>query len=253
VVGDGLLIAAGTLFVAAPMAATIAAGLSADLADLIAEPAIRRAAATSLAIASAATILSVLLASAIIAARHAASAVRQPVARGFRAALSAAGSLILLVPPVVLGAGWFIALRGRVDPFAAAPAIVVAVNALMALPFVLRVLEPAHASHMVRTERLSASLGLGGWRRLRLVDLPALAPSLGAAAAFAMALSLGDLGAIALFGSQDLVTLPYLLLQRMGSYRTDDAAGIALILAVLCFVFMAAGTRSGRMPERAVP
>ena len=45
----------------------------------------------------------------------------------------------------------------------------------------------------------------------------------------AMALSLGDLGAIALFGSQDVVTLPYLLLQRMGSYRTSDAAGLALV------------------------
>ena len=38
--------------------------------------------------------------------------------------------------------------------------------------------------------------------------------------AFAMALSLGDLGVIALFGSDSVQTLPYLLLERMGSYRT---------------------------------
>ena len=43
-----------------------------------------------------------------------------------------------------------------------------------------------------------------------------------------MALSLGDLGVIALFGSDAVKTLPYLLLERMGSYRTADAAGLAL-------------------------
>ena len=45
-----------------------------------------------------------------------------------------------------------------------------------------------------------------------------------------MALSLGDLGVIALFGSDSVQTLPYLLLARMGSYRTADAAGLALML-----------------------
>ena len=56
--------------------------------------------------------------------------------------------------------------------------------------------------------------------------------------AFAMALSLGDLGVIALFGSDAVQTLPYLLLARMGSYRTEDAAGLALVLGVLCLVLM---------------
>jgi thiamine transport system permease protein len=56
---------------------------------------------------------------------------------------------------------------------------------------------------------------------------PGLRRAILLAVAFATALSLGDLGAIALFGSQDVITLPYLLLQRMGSYRTDDAAGLA--------------------------
>jgi thiamine transport system permease protein len=96
---------------------------------------------------------------------------------------------------------------------------------------------------VLRTGRLSASLGLGGLARWRRVDLPALGGVLATAGAFAMALSLGDLGAIALFGSQDLVTLPYLLYQRMGSYRTEDAAGLALLLGLVCLVLMIGGTR----------
>ncbi|MDX1732501.1 MAG: thiamine biosynthesis protein ThiP, partial [Aurantimonas coralicida] len=40
-----------------------------------------------------------------------------------------------------------------------------------------------------------------------------------------------------------LVTLPYLLLQRMGSYRTADAAGLALLLGILCLSLMALAER----------
>jgi ABC-type sulfate transport system permease component len=47
-----------------------------------------------------------------------------------------------------------------------------------------------------------------------------------------LALSLGDLGAIALFGSDRIITLPWLLYQKLGSYRTDDAAGLALLLGI---------------------
>ena len=54
----------------------------------------------------------------------------------------------------------------------------------------------------------------------------------------AMALSLGDLGVIALFGSEYVKTLPYLLLERLSAYRTQDAAGLALMLGALCFGLM---------------
>ena len=78
----------------------------------------------------------------------------------------------------------------------------------------------------------AASLGISGWNRLRLVDWPSLRRPLATGFAFAMALSLGDLGVIALFGSDAVQTLPYLLLARMGSYRTADAAGLALLLGL---------------------
>ncbi len=57
-----------------------------------------------------------------------------------------------------------------------------------------------------------------------------------------MALSLGDLGAVALFGSEGFVTLPWLVYSRMGSYRTNDADGLALILGIICLLLTIAGT-----------
>ena len=250
-IADFGLIGLAALFLLSPLASVAIAGLAADLPRLLSEPIVWRAVATSLGIALCAAILSVTAALALVRARHAARplAATRLWARFFRAAASAGSSLVLLVPPIVLGAGWFVLLRGHVDVFALAPVLVVVINAIMALPFVMRVLEPAHDTHMARTERLSIALGLTGVHRLALVDWPGLRRSFLLATAFAMALSLGDLGAIALFGSQDVVTLPYLLLQRMGSYRTADAAGLALLLGLVCLALMFFAGRDGSQRE----
>ncbi len=66
-----------------------------------------------------------------------------------------------------------------------------------------------------------------------------------------MALSLGDLGAVALFGSDSLVTLPWLVYSKLGSYRTNDAAGFALILGLVCFVLTVLGTAGQTDEEEA--
>lgn len=126
-----------------------------------------------------------------------------------------------------------------------APAMVVVVNAIMALPFAIRIMRPAYDAASSGHERLCASLGILGFKRFRLIDWPVMRRSTFLAFAFAMALSLGDLGVIALFGSDQVQTLPYLLLQRMGSYRTQDAAGLALIIGVLCLalLFLSSGAR----------
>lgn len=245
---DAALIALGAGFLIAPLIAIVVSGIEADLPKLLTERAVWRAIGTSLGIAAAAGLAGLLLALAIAGARYAARPLtrRHASARLLRSSAAAASSLILLVPPIVLGAGWFVLLHAHVDVFALAPAIVVLVNAMMALPFVIRVVEPALASHMARTARLSLSLGITGWHRFRIVDWPGLRRPLAVAFAFAMALSLGDLGAIALFGGNGTVTLPYLLLQRMGSYRTSDAAGLALLLGLVCLGLMTLGTTRPR-------
>jgi thiamine transport system permease protein len=66
-----------------------------------------------------------------------------------------------------------------------------------------------------------------------------------------VALSLGDLGVAAFFGTGNIVTLPLLLYERMGAYRQDEAASVALLLAVLVLgLFLAAQNRSGDLFAR---
>lgn len=238
------LIALGSAFVFAPMAATLASGLAADFSRLIFRPALWQAIATSLGIAAAAACLSLVVALLLIRARFDDPDRPTRRKRALDGIAGATGSLVLLVPPVVMGAGWFLLLRGGRSSILPPLAIIVTINAMMALPFVMRVLETAYRAVLARNGRLALSLGVTGWHRIRRVDLPALVKPLRAAFAFAMALSLGDLGAIALFGNENLATLPWLLYQSMGSYRTTDAAGIALILGVLCVTLMIFADRS---------
>jgi thiamine transport system permease protein len=243
-VADALLIAMGAAFVFAPMAATLLSGLAADFSRLIFRPALWQAIATSLAIAAAAAVLSIMVALLLIRARFGEAGDGDPRRRALDGMAGATGSLVLLVPPVVMGAGWFLLMRGGRSSLLAPLAIIVTINAMMALPFVMRVLETAYRAALNRNGRLALSLGVTGWNRIRRIDLPALARPLRAAFAFAMALSLGDLGAVALFGNENLVTLPWLLYQSMGSYRTTDAAGIALVLGLLCVTLMIFADRS---------
>lgn len=247
---DSLLLLIAVLFLGFPLVSIIAAGLHADLIKLLQEAIFWQSAGMSLAISLSAALLSIVLSMAMIRARHAILSKRRRgvTDRSFFTAMGGASSMVLLVPPIVLATGWFMALRPFGDATRFAAVLVVLINMLMALPFVMRVLEPAYVVHQRRTQKLAASLGIASAARLRLIDWPALKKPLLTALSFAMALSLGDLGAVALFGSEGFVTLPWLVYSRMGSYRTNDADGLALILGIICLLLTIAGT-AGR-PRR---
>ena len=248
---DGLILLVFTLFTAAPLAATLVSGLAADFGRLALDPLLHRALATSLAISFASASLSLAIALPIVLVPRLAETDGVGLATRLMArALPATGSLILLVPPVVVATGWFLMLRTFGETGRFAPVIITVINALMALPFVVRVLEPAYGTHLTRTARLALSLGVTGMYRLRWIDWPALRKPFLTAFAFAMALSLGDLSAVAIFGAEGFATLPWLLFSRMASYRTADAAGIALILGVICLLLTLPSTAAERKTER---
>ena len=159
--------------------------------------------------------------------------------------------MLLVLPPFVIGAGWFLLLNRFGIAFALAPLAIIMVNAMMSLPFALRILMAAEEALGADLNRLCANLGLNGWTRLRLIDLPRHARAFAFAGALSGALSLGDLGIAALFGSERLVTLPLLLQQRMGSYRQADAAALAGLLASLCLLIFAAADAAARRHAKA--
>jgi thiamine transport system permease protein len=154
-------------------------------------------------------------------------------------ALDLAGSIVLGLSPLAVGAGLFLLLVDLVGAFRWSLAPVVLLTALLALPYAMRLVGPALSRSAAMHDRLCASLDLKGWNRWRLIEWPQLRPSIGFALALAVTLALGDLAAIALFGAPDNATLPLLLYQLLAGYRMSEAGGVALFLVLLAiFLFV---------------
>jgi thiamine transport system permease protein len=212
---------------ASPLLATLIDGI-AGLGDVLAQPAFWDAVITSLWIGAASTCLALALALIVGSARAAATS------RTSRTALSAPAYAYLAVPAVALSLGAFLFVRNLgLAPEAAAPAVVVIANALLSLPFAMATLAPPLEAIARSRGKLIRSLGLSGTTQFFIIEWPLVARDAGLVLALGFCFSLGDLGVIALFGTQSFTTLPLLMVRALGAYRTHDAASIAALMLVL--------------------
>lgn len=145
----------------------------------------------------------------------------------------AIGLIGLSASPLMIGTGWFILINPIADPVPLALPVTALINALMALPFALRILVPPMRDVLKTFDRLSRALGLRGWTAWRWLVIPRLRAQIGFTAGLTGALSVGDLGVIALFADPDRATLPLQMYRLMGAYRTEAAAGAALVLLAM--------------------
>ncbi|MBF9045828.1 ABC transporter permease subunit [Rhodobacterales bacterium LSUCC0031] len=231
---DTAAILAAALFLLLPMLAVVLRGMPA-LPSL--PPQVWEAALRSILLALSSTVLAVALALpiALLAARLARPALVEVLA-----------FLTIAVSPLVIGTGLFTLIRPFANPVALALPVTGLVNALVALPFILRALVPAAMAAEATQGRLADALGMAGWARLRHAILPRVIRPLGFGAGLAAAFSMGDLGVIALFSMPGQGTLPLEMYRLMGAYRTDDAQGAAVLLMALTLALFWAFDRGGR-------
>ena len=234
---DRFVIAIGAVFLLAPLLGVVLRGLP-GLAEMPRE--IWAALWMSVTIAAASAVIAV--AGALVMA--------QAVLAGGGRMGEVVAALPLIISPFVLGTGLFLMINPVADPFALAWPVTAGVNAALSLPFVLRLMLPALARVRRDYGPLCDSLGLVGWARVRRVTWPGIRAPLGFATGLALALSMGDLGVIALFAPVDGATLPLLMYRLMGAYRLDAAAGVALVLVAVSFAGFALLERGGRLGAR---
>ncbi|WP_435230420.1 thiamine/thiamine pyrophosphate ABC transporter permease ThiP [Pseudopelagicola sp. nBUS_20] len=182
------------------------------------------AAGVSLIVSLGSTVLMVCLAIPI--------AVTSSIGRGN---LEAVGLLGMAASPLVIGTGLFIIIYRIADPFLLAFPVTAVVNAIMALPFALRVLVPAVRDVVQGYWQLSASLNISGLTWMWLVLLPRLRSSLGFACGLTAAMSMGDLGVVVLFADSQNATLPLQMFRLMGAYQMQAAASAAVLLMMMSF------------------
>ncbi|MDP5359815.1 MAG: thiamine/thiamine pyrophosphate ABC transporter permease ThiP, partial [Paracoccaceae bacterium] len=188
------------------------------------------------------------LRSIVVAIGSAALCIAMSIALALRggAVVAVVGVLPLAASGLGVGTGAFLIVFPVVRPSDVALLITMLVNATLALPFALRAIAPAVVQVVDDYGRLAASLDLRGKDWLRLIVLPRIRRPLGFAAGVAAALSMGDLGVVALFAGQSEETLPLAMYRLMGAYRMEAAASAALVLLVLSFAMFWICDQGGR-------
>jgi thiamine transport system permease protein len=134
---------------------------------------------------------------------------------------------------VTIGFGFLVALDERPLDLRGSPWLIPLAHALVAAPFVVRVLVPVLRSVDERLREAAATLGASPWRAWREIDLPIAARGALVAAGFAFAVSLGEFGATVFVARPDYPTLPvaiFRFLGQPGDLNAGQAAALSTIL-----------------------
>ncbi len=137
---------------------------------------------------------------------------------------------------VTLGLGFIIAFSRPPLNWISSPLLVPLVHTMIALPFVIRSLQPALASIPQRYREAAAMLGASPFWVWWTVDFPIISRATLAAATFAFTVSLGEFGATSLLARPEYPTIPtaiYRFLSQPGGLNYGQAMAMATILMIL--------------------
>ncbi|MFM2591059.1 thiamine/thiamine pyrophosphate ABC transporter permease ThiP [Vibrio sp. TBV020] len=235
---DWSWIVGAMLLVLPPLLMVVLSGLNKEVIDVLTDSRFWLAFWASIKVATLASILALLAGIAILITSRRLR-LNYKVKRADHIELI--GTIILVTPGLVVSTGLFLLLRSFTDVFSLAFIVVVAVNALMGLPYVIQTLSQPMLHIEQQYQYVCASLGMKGWQRFKVVEWKALKKPLAHAFAISFMFAIGDLSAVALFGSQEFRTLPLYLFQLLGSYQMEAAAVVSvtlLLLSVGCFALI---------------
>jgi thiamine transport system permease protein len=138
---------------------------------------------------------------------------------------------------VTLGLGFIVTFNRSPLLLVTSPLLVPLAHTLVALPFVIRILQPALASIPERLRQAAASLGAPAFRVWLTVEWPIASRAALSAAVFAFTVSLGEFGASSLVVRPEYPTLPIAIarfLSQPGASNYGQAMAMATILMMVC-------------------
>ena len=140
---------------------------------------------------------------------------------------------------VTLGLGFIISFNRPPLRLLASPWLIPLAHTMVALPFVIRTLQPALDSIPDRLRDAASTLGASPFRAWLAVDWPIIWRASLGAATFAFTVSLGEFGATALLTRPEYPTIPiaiYRFLSQPGGLNYGQAMAMATLLMVLATI-----------------
>lgn len=163
--------------------------------------------------------------------------------------MAAAFGLPLAVSAVTLGFGFLIAFARAPVAWRSRPWILPVLQAVVAMPFVQRMVEPAVRRMDPRLAEVAATLGLSPLAVWRRVQLPILARPILSGAGIAFAVALGEFGATTFLVRPGTVTMPVAIARlagRPGAVLAAQSLALAVVLGALTIMVTVMADLAGR-------
>ena len=153
--------------------------------------------------------------------------------------LAGLSAVPLGISAVTVGFGYVVAFDSGALDLRGSVWLLIAAQAVVALPFVVRLVEPVLTSTRHDLTEQAAALGASSWQTTRDVLLPVASRAILGAAAFAFAVSLGEFGASAFVARLDSPTMPIAivrLLSQPGAASLGQATAMSVVLMTVTAV-----------------
>ncbi len=197
-------------------------------------------AGSSLGLASAAILRSLFIAiitaliSLIMGTLLAARLRRRPTRSNFSLELYA--MLPMAVSSVVIGLGYYLISAAIGGGSAISLTLVVFAHVVIASPFVLRTILPEYRKIPFSYTQVSLTLGATVSQTFWRVELPLLRSAIATGAAFAFAISMGEINATLVLADSNTVTVPIVMYRLIGSYNFAGACALGTVLMLCCAI-----------------
>ena len=147
-------------------------------------------------------------------------------------------SLPLVISAATLGIGLIITFNSSPFAWRSERWLIPVIHAVIALPLVIRAVEPAVRAVPISLRNASATLGASPFITWARVDIPILRPAILRATGLSMAISLGEFGATSFLSRSGSTTLPIAIAQLLGrpGVATQQAGFALAALMVLVTV-----------------
>ncbi|MCK5152906.1 MAG: iron ABC transporter permease [Spirochaetales bacterium] len=144
--------------------------------------------------------------------------------------------LPLSVSSVILGLGYLKIMNYLNEPLRSSPVLIILAHTVIAFPFVTRAVKPV--MDKIKPELIHAALSLGETplRVFITVELPLIKSAIFAGAAFAFAISIGEMNATILLSSENTLTIPLMIYRLIGSYNFIAACALGTVLIIFTFL-----------------
>ena len=238
-----------------PLVSIVFDGLKADFMKLFSEKGFINAFKTSIIIASLSSFFTLIVALMLSFSKSTLMQLtlqnKKVVYKIAEKVITLSSSIYLTVPSIVLGVGFFLLSQNiSLSLHLIALIALIFANTLLSLPFAFNTFYPQIYTISKKYNKITKTLNISFFSKIFYIYLPNLKAQITYILALSFSFSLGDLSIIALFGDKDMATLPWYLYEKMGSYRTNDAAGIALVLLSLTLTLFMITQKANRAKNR---